>query len=179
MLEKLTLLQNYCVEYGMQVNQSKTSFCCMWWCKRLRGADGTWFEGGVLWLLCISWVHIHRDGSVSCSVKAHASAKWIKTVMCHFFLKKQIFDAALLSSLRYRCESWVGADLRPMNKLYNWCLRKLLWVTKSTCNDVCYVESVYLSLQDLVKNKYEFFQAMWQERSGYRDDPLAFVINLV
>ena len=41
MFEKLTLLQNYCVEYGMQVYQSKTQFfCCIWWCKRLRGAGG-------------------------------------------------------------------------------------------------------------------------------------------
>ena len=34
-----------------------------------------------------------------------------------------------------------------MVKFYNWCLKKLFGVRKSTCNDVCYVESGYPPLQ--------------------------------
>ena len=95
-------------------------------------------------------------------------------------VKKRVFDAALMSSLAYGCESWVGADLKPMVKLYNWCLKKLLGVRKSTCNDVCYVESGYPPLQDLVLyRQHKFSRTEWQERSQFDDDPLTFVIGLV
>lgn len=97
-----------------------------------------------------------------------------------FFVQKRAFDAALLSSLIYVCESWFGADLQPISKLYNFCLEKPLGVRIYTCNDVCYVEIGYPSFQDLVKNRqHKFFHPLWQGRSGHRDDPLAFVINLV
>ena len=45
---------------------------------------------------------------------------------------------------------WVGADMKPMLKLYNWGLKTLLGVRRSTCNDVCCVESGYMPL-DLVE----------------------------
>ena len=54
-------------------------------------------------------------------------------------VKKNESDAALMSSLIYGCESWMAADMKPMVKLYNWCLKKLLGVRKSNCNDVCYM----------------------------------------
>lgn len=45
---------------------------------------------------------------------------------------------------------------------------------------MCYVESGYPSLQELVKYKqHKFFNKMWQERSEDRDDPLSFVIRTV
>ena len=85
-----------------------------------------------------------------------------------------------MSSLLYGCESWIGADLKPMIKLYNWCLKKLLGVRKSTCNDVCYVESGYLPLPDIVKNKqHKFVHIMCQERAQLVDDPLMYVLNLI
>lgn len=65
-----------------------------------------------------------------------------------FMVKRRLFDAALLSSLIYGCESRIGADLRFMNKLYNWCLKKLLGVRRNICNDVCHIESGYLPLPD-------------------------------
>ncbi len=191
MLRKLALLQNYCEEYGMQVNQSKTRFCVV--CGSREDSEAL-VAGELRVERCDSYVYLGfiftSDGSVSSAVKAHANAK-IPHVLKFVsfinknndvpsFVKKRVFDAALLSSLIYGCESWVGADLRPMNKLYNWCLKKLLGVRKSTCNDVCYVESGYPSFQELVKNKqHNFFRTMWQERSGRRDDTLAFVMNLV
>ncbi len=42
------------------------------------------------------------------------------------------------------------------------------------------MESGYSPLKDLVEFKqHTFFRTMWQERSGYDDDPLSFVIKLV
>lgn len=82
-------------------------------------------------------------------------------------------------SLLAGCESWVGADLKPAVKLYNCCLKKLLGVRKSDCNDVFCVESGYPSLQDLCGTDNMFFPPV----SGKRDhnlinNPLAFVTGL-
>ena len=61
----------------------------------------------------------------------------------------------------YGCESWVGADLRPVTKLYNWAIKELLGVRKSTPNIVCYAELGYSSLPDLVKiRQHKFFSKM-------------------
>ncbi len=69
--------------------------------------------------------------------------------------------------------------MKAMLKLYNWCLKTLLGVRRSTCNDVCYLESGYKPLKDLVGLKqYTFFRNMWQVRYRNEDDPLLFVMNL-
>ena len=130
------------------------------------------------------------DGSVSSAVKWHAKNK-----LCHvlkyvsfvkknndipFIVKKRVFDAALMSSLLYGCESWLGADIKPIMKLYNWSIKQLLGVRKSTTNIVCYAEAGYPTLQDMVKfRQHKFYHKMWQERSDMRDDPLNFAIRLV
>ena len=73
-----------------------------------------------------------------------------------FVAKKSVFDAALLSPFLNGCESWVGPDDKPMIKLYNWCLKRLLRVKKSTCNGVIYIESGYPPLQDFIKYRQHF-----------------------
>ena len=130
------------------------------------------------------------DGAVNSSVKQHAKSK-----LCHvikfvsfikknndvpFIVKRRVFDAALMSSLLYGWESWVGADLRPVIKLYNWAIKELLEVRKSTSNIVCYAELGYSSLPDLVRlRQHKFFSKMWAERNNMNDDPLNFAMNTV
>ena len=127
------------------------------------------------------------DGSVSSAIKAHARLKMphvLKFVSfigknnnVPFAVKRRVFDAALMSSILYGCESWIGGDLKPMMKLYNWCLKVLLGVRKSTCNDLCYVESGYPPLQDLVcYRQHKFIHASWRERIHQHDNPLHFVL---
>ena len=97
-----------------------------------------------------------------------------------FVVKRRVFDAALMSSLLYGCESWVGADLKPVIKLYNWALKQLLGVRKSTPNIVCYAEAGYPSLPDIVRVKqHKFYSKMASERSNLIDDPLIFTIDIV
>ena len=94
-------------------------------------------------------------------------------------VKRRVFDAALISSLLYGCESWFGADTKPIVKLYNWAIKQLLGVRKSTPNDVCYAEAGYPSLPDLVRfRQHKFFNKMSSERTGMVDDPLMFTIDL-
>ena len=122
------------------------------------------------------------DGSVSSSIAAHAQAK-----MCHilkfisfvnknndvtFFVKKKLFNAALMSTVLYGCESWVNGDLKPIVKLYNWGIKQLLGVRKSACNDLCYLEVGMPTLKAIVMDKQrKFFKSMWRERNEMVDDP--------
>ena len=129
------------------------------------------------------------DGSVSASVRAHADAKMPHVMKFISFLrknndipfqvKKRVFDACLMSSILYGCESWLDADLKPVRKLYNWSLKNLLDVRLTTCNDVCYVEAGYPPLHALVKCKQRiFFSKMWSERQRMEDDPLTLAIKI-
>lgn len=191
MIKKLSILKQYCEDYGMIINQSKTKFFVI---------NGNIADSEPLVVdelivnPCDSYIYLGSpftsDGSTSTAVKAHAKAK-----MCHvlkyvsfvtknndvpFLVKKRVLDACLMSSLIYGCESWLCADLKPIVKLYNWCLKQLLGVRRTTCNDVCYVESGYPPLHALIRYKqHSYFYKMWQDRSAYQDDPLALAIRTV
>ena len=85
-----------------------------------------------------------------------------------------------LSKILYGCESWLNGDLKPISKIYNWALKQMLGVRLTTCNDVCYVESGYTSVQAIIKSKQrKFFVKMHSERCNLVDDPLGLVLNLV
>ena len=85
-----------------------------------------------------------------------------------------------MSSVLYGCESWLNADLRPIAKLYHWGIKSLLSVRGTTCNDLCYIELGYPSVQDIVKSKQrKFFKKLCSERADMVDDPFMFTFNLV
>ena len=122
MYEKLRILKDYCREYGMKVNNEKTQFFV------INGGAGDvepFQVGEMIVEHCTSYIYLGSpftsDGSVTSSVKLHAKNK-----LCHvlkfisflkknndipFIVKRRVFDAALLSSLVYGCESWVCADI--------------------------------------------------------------------
>ena len=128
------------------------------------------------------------NGRVSSSGKIHATAKMAHLNKCICFLKKnsdipivvkkRIFAAALMSAILYVCESWLNADLRPVTKLYTLCIKQLLCVRTTTCNDMCYVQLGHPPLKDLVLSwQTKFLKKMWQERIHMKDDPLIFAIK--
>ena len=174
MYTKLKILKNYCCEYGMRINNVKSKLFVI---TGERCDDEPFGVGEVMVEHCTSYTCLGSPftghGSVSSAVKLHTKSK-----LCHvlkfisflkknndipFIVKRRVFDAVLLSSLVYGCESWVGGwvicDMKPVVKLYNCALKHLLGVKKTTPNVVCYVESGYPSLPDLVRYKqHHFFQ---------------------
>ncbi len=134
MIWKLNILQDYCEEYGMKINEAKTKYFA------LNDRDGD-SEPLVLNQLvvphCNTYIYLGSpftsDGSTSSAVKVHADLKMphvlkfisfiSKNIDVPFYVKKKVFEAALMSTLVYGCESWVAADLKQMVKLYNWCLK--------------------------------------------------------
>ncbi len=148
MIQKLSLMNKFCDDYGMEVNEGKTKFFVI---------NGTIEDketvriGDLKVEPCSQYMYLGSpftaDGSVSSSVKAHATAKMAhvtkfisflkKNNDIPFHVKKRVFEACVMSAILYGCESWLNADLRPVMKLYNWALKYLLRVRLSTCNDVC------------------------------------------
>lgn len=85
-----------------------------------------------------------------------------------------------MSSLLYGCESWVSANIKPVQKLYNWALKELLGVRRATTNNVCYAELGYPSLPYLLSHKqHKFFHSMWSERHDMTDDPFSFTLRYI
>ena len=63
----------------------------------------------------------------------------------------------------------------PVTRLYNMCIKQLLGVRTSTCNNMRYIELGYPPLKDLVRSKQRnLYRTLWQERSLMADDPLAY-----
>ena len=87
-----------------------------------------------------------------------------------------MFDAALSMSaaLLFGCESWLGADLKPVTKLYNWAIKQLLVRTS-----VVPRQDIPHSLPDLLRLRQQrFFKKMESERCGQADDPLMYTIDV-
>ncbi len=119
MIRKVSLLQEYCTEYGMKVNQSKTKFFVISCSERDREPI---VVGDLVVKHCDTYVYLvsplSSDGSTTSAVKVHANnkmshvLKFVSFVMKNngipFAIKKRVFDAALMSSLNYGCESWIG-----------------------------------------------------------------------
>ncbi len=190
LLRKVEILDQFCKDYGMTVNNDKTKFFVV---NGEHGDEDTIHVNSLAIEHCRCYSYLGspftNDGSVSSAVKAHSAAK-----LCHvlkyvsfvtknndlpFVVKRRVFEAALMSAVLYGCESWVNADCKPVTKLYNWALKQMLGVRKTTSNMVCYAEVGLPSLPDLIKLKqHKFFRRMWQERSGMNDDPLILAIRV-
>ncbi len=79
----------------------------------------------------------------------------------------------------YGCESWMNGDVKPVEKVYMWCIKKLMDVRKTTVNDLCLLESGFPPFCALVKAKQrKFFLKLWPERREMIDDPLSLVIGM-
>ena len=168
MLTKLKLLKEFCENYGMKINQSKTKFFVI--CGKLGDSEPLRVDELVV-DYCNQYIYLGSpftsDGSPSSAVRAHACIKIAhvnkydsflkKNNDIPFIVKKRIFDAALMSAILYGCESWLNADLRPVMKLYHLSLKQLLGVRGTTCNDLCYLELGYPPLKDLVRSKQRKF----------------------
>ena len=115
------------------------------------------------------------DGSISSAIASHARCKTVHVLKfvsflqknrdVPFYVKKRVFEAAVMSTMLYGCESWLEGNVKPIEKLYNWCVKQLLGVRLSTCSDVCYVELGLPPIKYLIKAKQYKFFSEFMERS--------------
>ncbi len=128
MTHKVAIVQEFCENYGIKINQSKTKFFVI--NGEARDTEPLRVNGLVI-DDCLSYQYLGSpftsDGSVSSAVKIQAKEK-----ICHvlkfvsflrknndipFVVRRRVLDAALMSALLHGCESWVGACLKPLVKL--------------------------------------------------------------
>ena len=146
-LNKIKILYDYCDSHGMTVNNSKTMFMVV------NGNDEDKqpiaLDDNII-NYTNQYIYLGSpftdDGSPSTAIKIHASNK-----LCHalkfisfkdknndvpFIIKRKVFDAAFMSTILYDCELRLNGNIKPMEKLYKWCIKTLLGVRKST-NNIC------------------------------------------
>ena len=190
MLRKIELLNEFCNGNNMKINLSKTKFML------INGTEGE-KTPLVVGNLVIKWCRQYKylgcmfttDGKTSSAVAADAVARTCQAMKfisfvdknndAPFYVKKRVFDACVMSSLLYGCETWMNADLRPIRRLYNMCIRALLQVRNTTSTDICLIELGLPELSALVAQRQKvFFQRMSASREHIDDDPLIFAIHL-
>lgn len=189
---KLTVVMNFCENYGMSVNERKTKFMII-------NSDNMdersiHYQGpsSVLNIkYCKNYVYlgspITDDGNLSSAIKQHATTsekhlnKFItfinKNPHLPFIIKQQIMDACFLSSIAYSGEGWLGGQLKPLESLYIRAVKCLLNVRTTTCTDICLLELNYPSFSaflekrrsDYLKRKIPALQ---------EDDPLKLALDL-
>ena len=192
LVKKLEILNEYCSEYGMQVNEGKTEFMV------INGTNSDRINIVISDLTvkhCTSYVYlgviVTENGSATSSLKAHVAEKkkhlnrllifLIRNYDAPFFVKRKVFDAAFSSAILYGCESWIGVSLAPVENMYMSAVRRLLNVRKSTPKLTCLLEAGVPSLEALVKQKQsKFLRQMYEERENLHDtDPLMYTLDYI
>ena len=114
------------------------------------------------------------DGLTSSYIKIHSNLRicqalkfvsfCLKNNDVPFYVKRKVFHAAVMSSILYGCESWQDGNIKPMEKLYNMCIKHLLGVRKNTTTSLCMVELGLPPLKALVAQRQrKCFKKMWAE----------------
>ena len=190
--EKLDVLREYCQEYGMQVNETKTEFMVI---NGTAEDRETIVVGDLTVKHCTSYVYlgviVTENGSAIASLKAHIADKkkhlnrlqifLSRNYDAPFFVKRKVFEAAFSSAILYGCESWIGVTLAPVEKMYMSAVRRLLDVRQSTSKLTCLLEAGVPSLQAVVKDKQsKFLRRMYKEREGLSStDPLMHTLEFM
>ncbi|ELT94648.1 hypothetical protein CAPTEDRAFT_207491 [Capitella teleta] len=161
--EKVRALEEFCTSSGMMINQAKTQFIA------INGAAEDWEPlkvDGVTIENCSSYTYLEcsftQDANLKNTINEQCSRK-----MCHvikfevfieqnrnapFKVKEKVWSAALVFSILYGIESWLGlAAIKTANAMYMRSVRTLLGVRKTTTGELCLIEAGLLSLVNKTK----------------------------
>ena len=190
--EKFKKLLEYCEDYGMVINDKKTKLMVINGKAEDRRPVAS---GNIIVEHTQRYVYLGAvftdDGKLATALQSHCDDKRKhvlkfmsfvqKNAEFPFCVKKKVLDAALLSSVLYSCESWIGSDseLKPVQQSYISAIKALLGVRVTAPNDICLVELGCPTATALIKDAQKrFFCKMLRERKDLKDDPLMFVWKL-
>ena len=190
--EKIKVLMDFCDTSGMVINCKKTKFMVI----NGENDDLIPFKTGSITITnCTTYTYLGstytQDGKIITAVKSHCKEKMAHVLKFDAFVKKnsdfpfkvklKVFEAAVVSSITYGCESWLSqAAIASANTLYMSCVKALLGVRKTTPSDLCIIETGLTTLSDRVTTlQQRFFRKMLTEREYMVDDPFMFVWLLV
>ena len=188
-VEKLKILEEYCKENGMRINESKTKFMAF---------NGTPMDkvsfrmADIVVKHCENYVYLGipftADGRSDTSLQMHLNAKnkelnkllifFAVNYDAPFVVKKRVLDAAFMSSILYGCESWLKVPLKPVETVYHSAVKALLGVRVTTPNSLCLIEGGFHSISGLVKNRQKKFFEKMVDRFDMHNDPYAHAMNI-
>ena len=191
-IQKARVLTNFCSRSGMVINPDKTRFMVV------NGEDQDRTPMVVSEDLtitnCSSYTYLGciftEDGLSESTVKQHLKSKQshllkfisflTKNFDFPFWVKRKVLDAALLSTILYGCEVWLGNSVKAMTATYNASIRNLLGVRSTTATDLCLIEAGYPSLEARVKNiQRKVVQKLLMDPARSRqDDPFLAIWHL-
>lgn len=192
-ISKMAIMLEFCEEYGMRVNPSKTKFMVINGSRTERQPItidnhtvshteqytylGTIFSADGKFRTMME-SHVSR---VSCNVlKFYSFLKTNRSMPFH--IKRKVMDACLLSSLLYGCESWLSVSFGRLNSMYTWymsVIKAILDVRSTTMKDACLLEMGQPTLKALVlQRQYHFFKHILAIRQNLDDDPLMLVMTI-
>lgn len=189
---KIKLLHEFCIESGMLVNLDKTKIMII--NKTDDDSNHIFQIGNDIIKTCTNYCYLGcyftDDGKINSSIALQADnrAKDVnkfsiflgKNSDFPFHIKLKVFDACILSSILYGCESWLCEDLASVNTIYMRAIKLLLGVRASTPNNTCLIELGYPTLKEIVRKRQRTFYTNYiQSRQNINHDPLFFTFELV
>ena len=188
--EKLRIMNEFCVRFGMKMNFSKTMFMVINGSEKDR--ETLRIDGKEI-LHCKKYVYlgaiILENPSFNSFIEHHRAEKNKNTLkLCSFLnknpdlpfvIKKKVMEACIFSSLLYGSESWFNDKVGKLNSSYLAAVKMVLGVKSSCSNEMVLLESGYPSLLSLIKEKqFKFFRKLISSRSHMSDDPFMHMLRV-
>ena len=168
MIEKFTVLMNFCKKYGMFINESKTQMMVV------NGTKGDRSEFRVYDITVkhtLSYIYLGspftENGRMKDVIKLHIKTRakdlnklrifCKKNETMPYIFKKKVLEAMIVSSLLYGCESWLGTDFKEVEKLYVSAVKVILGVRETTRNDASLIEAGMPSTRELIRKRTRTF----------------------
>ena len=121
-IDKVKTLIDFCHTSGMQLNEQKTKVMVINGSQQdkapLHIQDGLTIAIDTAHYRYLG-AHVTDDGHLSSVVELHPEIVLNRQTNLYYLsmpylLKKQVMDAALISSMLYRCETWLCKDIKPI-----------------------------------------------------------------
>ena len=187
-LEKMKVLMEFCAEYGMSVNASKTQFMVVGKKESdvapLRVQD---IEVGYTNQYVYLGEHFVDDAKISSVFsnreiyfQRHLNKLSIclqKNSSMPFPLKKKLLEACFMAAMLYGSESWLTNNLAKVEKYYHAAVKMVLAVRVSTPNVLCLLEIGLPDLASYILERRAAFMSR-MSKSLSRDEPFWKVYEL-
>jgi len=187
-LRKLNSLIDFCEEYGMTLNATKTKFMVV--NKEKPDAIPLTLRNITIEQTdhyCYLGEHFFSDGKSVSAIKRRAqdAQKHVNKLSIFlqrnrsmpFHLKKRVLEACVLSAMLYGSESWFTEKQCPVEKLYFSAIKMTLGVRKTTPNVICLIEIGLPDIQTLIREKRASLMSS-ATRHSTQDDPILVALRI-
>ena len=187
-IEKFSILMDFCEKYGMAVNEIKTNILVINGTKKDR-------EDFVCKTVTVrhaeSYIYLGspftEDGNIRNVIGMHLKTRnpdlnkfkifcQVNATMPYVY-KKMVLEAVIMCSLLYGCESWLTEQFKKLEKFYIGALKALLGVRETTRTDVVLIESGMPTSREFIRKKTASFVKK-NVRGDIDETPLAKVYKM-